>query len=92
MIIALDYDGTYTKDQILWDNFIRICKDRKHTVYCVTMRYPDENLEIENTIGKSCKIIYTSRKAKIKFLESIGIFPDVWIDDQPYFILADAAY
>jgi len=89
MLIALDYDGTYTLDPEFWNTFIINSKKRNHKIIIVTMRYPHEGEEVEEQI-KECSIIYTSRKAKKSFLERMGIFPDVWIDDNPEWIYIDS--
>jgi len=84
MNIALDYDGTYTEDSELWELFIKTATTLGHTVYLVTMRYPEEG--IRHNIG--CPIYYTSRQAKRRFMEeNHGIKFQVWIDDIPEFIL-----
>ena len=76
MLIALDYDGTYTADPELWDWFIDRARQRGHEIKIATMRYPHESIP---DIG--CEIVYTSRKAKF------GCIPaDIWIDDMPHFL------
>lgn len=80
MLIALDYDGTYTADPDFWDLFIEAARVAKHKVVCVTMRYPTEPVP-ELPID----ILYTSRKAK-----SSVITPDIWIDDRPGYIYQDS--
>jgi len=86
MLIAIDFDDTYTKDPELWNNFISNAKNRNHEVICVTMRYPEEGKEVSRTIGMRCKVIFTERQAKKKFLQTMNIRPDVWIDDNPLWI------
>mgnify|MGYP001077490994 CR=1 FL=1 len=86
MLIALDYDETYTKDEELWNHFINTCIRRKHTVICVTMRYESEGLPILNTIGKKCQVYFTGRNAKKIYLDKLGIYPDIWIDDNPMWL------
>lgn len=79
--IALDYDGTYTADRGLWDEFIKLAQARGHVVKILTMRY--ENYK-ETIKDPPCEVIYTGRKAKQgKYLA------DIWIDDQPILITAD---
>ena len=80
MIIALDYDGTYTTDPEFWNLFINNTKKSQHSIFIVSMRYPHETIN-----NVDCEIIYTSRKAK-----SSCFHADVWIDDHPYWILKDA--
>lgn len=83
LVIAIDYDGTYTEDPTLWRSFIKKARSRGHTVLCVTMRY--EYLEgyevLKELRGHVHQIIFTGRKAKKQFLSEWGINPDVWIED-----------
>lgn len=85
MIIALDYDGTYTADPKLWDRFVSDAVKCGHKVICFTMRYKKEPLP-----PMPCDVIYTSRKAKKKFSEELGILVDIWIDDKPAWLFEDA--
>lgn len=82
MKIALDYDGTFTADPELWINFIDNAKKRGHQIFIVTMRYPNETLSHEI----DCEIIYTSRKAKIRFLADLGLTVNIWVDDMPHLL------
>ena len=91
MNLALDYDNTYTRDKFLWNGFIKLAKNFKHNVYCVTMRSPAEGDEVRNDLGAMVdQIIFTSRKAKKEACYKLGIHIDVWIDDMPLFIIKDA--
>lgn len=85
MIIALDFDGTYTLAPELWDKFIELCSFRGHQVVMVTCRRDtDENRD-------ECKIellptfshYFTGLSPKRWFMEQRGINVDVWIDDLP---------
>lgn len=80
MLIALDYDNTYTVDPKLWNRFIHDAEANGHVVKIVTMRYPHEAI-----INAPCDVIYTSRQAKAKTFKA-----DVWIDDSPHWIFQDA--
>lgn len=80
MLIALDYDKTYTADSAMWDDFIYIAQKRGHTVKIVTMRRPKETI-----IGAPVDVVYTSRKAKASVVEA-----DIWIDDSPSWIYQDS--
>lgn len=85
MNIALDYDGTYTKDPELWHAFIASAAARGHRVCCVTMRYPSEPVQMP------CDVIYTGRKAKAAHAQAVHQMAfDIWIDDRPEFILLGA--
>jgi hypothetical protein len=83
MRIALDYDGTYTADPGLWQAFIEIAKARGHEVVCVTMRNVDE---VMTPFGPS-KYYFTDRKAKVPAMAQEGINIDIWIDDQPQWLM-----
>ena len=39
MLIALDYDDTFTRDPEGWLNFAKLMKSRGHEIIGVTMRY-----------------------------------------------------
>lgn len=85
MIIALDYDGTYTEDPDLWISFIDLIKMRRHSVTFVTFR--DDNGNYKNDdIRRDAKrnnidIVYTAGKQKSDCFKA-----DVWIDDMPILI------
>jgi hypothetical protein len=92
MLIALDYDGTYTADVELWDRFIAHSRANGHRVFVVTMRFPHEGDEISRRLlGKVDRIIYTSRGAKRRHLERLGHAVHVWIDNHPEHIIGDAS-
>ena len=92
MIIALDFDDTYTRDPITWDEFILLMQDNGHTVICVTMRTEAEGQQVRENLGELLggRIFFTSRQAKKPFMEKLGININVWIDDNPYWIMYDA--
>lgn len=91
MLIALDYDNTYTRDPIFWDGMISLAKSRGHEVVVATMRSQAEGLQVEGALSSKVDcIIFTNRMAKKPYLERLGYFPSVWIDDCPFFILNNA--
>lgn len=94
MIIALDYDGTYTADPDLWNAFINKALDNKHRVIVVTMRTVEEGALIDPRLSKGfgdrVQIFCTARKAKKKFMRLQGIEPNIWIDDQPDWLYEDS--
>ena len=91
MILALDYDGTYTKDPVMWQAIIPVFRAAGHEVFCCTMRTPKEVSSMDPNLLKHVQVITTSRAAKGPFMEALGIPVDIWIDDNPMFIVADAA-
>jgi hypothetical protein len=88
MIIALDYDGTYTADPVLWDAFIRNAHLKGHQVHVVTMRHESEPVRMGE---QPARIHYTDRKAKLPYMAALGLAVQIWIDDRPDFILQSAA-
>jgi hypothetical protein len=80
MLIALDYDKTYTADPALWDNFVDLAQSRGHTVKIVTMRRPDEAIDTD-----VADVVYTNRKAKSSVIRA-----DIWIDDSPHWVYQDS--
>lgn len=88
MIIALDYDHTYTADPDLWNTFITKAKANGHSVIIATFRYPQEPI-YDSVREKVDKVFYTSRQGKMKFINDRGLYVDIWIDDAPHTILRD---
>jgi len=83
MLISLDYDGTYSADPGLWDQFIALAQARGHEVVCVTARGPDQPVKVP------IEVIYACGKAKEEVMFDLKRDPQIWIDDQPEFILRD---
>lgn len=84
MLIALDYDGTYTADPELFLAFISMAKERGHEVVCVTARNTEEaSIMCPDLIG-SVEVIATDRASKAHHMASLGRMPKVWIDDNPH--------
>lgn len=88
MLIALDYDGTYTVDPALWDGFITAARMRGHEVHLVTMRAESEPVRLGAHVDR---VHYTDRKAKRQYMQARRLSVQVWIDDMPDFIVGDAA-
>src|SRR6266511_2012027 len=89
MLIALDYDDTYTRDPELWINFVRSAQMSGHEVICVTMKHELEGLDMDGQLTSRVRVIYTGRKAKIPYLKALWITPDIWIDERPCCVLND---
>lgn len=86
MLIAIDYDDTWSRDPEFWRGVCTLAEQRGHTVIGVTAREEDEH-------GDMCqhyfrlRRFHTAGKAKRKFVEErMGRPVDVWIDDSPEFI------
>lgn len=91
MIIALDYDKTYTADPVMWDMFIKLAKVQGHEVWIVTMRAEHELEDVlRNCFSKVNGILATNYKAKRSAFKNLrGVEPDIWIDDCPQYVDRD---
>ncbi len=85
MRIGLDYDGTYTAAPSLWKAFIKMALLEGHEVVCVTMRFPQEAIDVP------CPVYYTGRRAKVAWAAENGLDIGIWIDDSPHWLLFGAA-
>lgn len=83
MNISLDYDNTYTRDPKMWDEFVKMVLLSGHSVYCVTLRTPEQGEDVRNSIGRLIPCYFTSMQSKSKYMYAQGIRIDVWIDDMP---------
>ena len=85
LVIAVDFDGTYTADPTLWQNFILAARARGHLVYVVTSRsFFAANQDIFDAVeGVAHHIYFTSGELKQEYMDGIGIAVDIWIDDKP---------
>lgn len=83
MIIAIDYDHTYTADPNLWEIFFRIAKLSGHQVICVTGRNC-WSLDMQlNPLPHNMPIVYSGKELKEKAALKAGYKVDIWIDDMP---------
>lgn len=83
MNIAIDYDGTYTADPLLWGRFIADAELLGHKVYCVTQRRQTEMANMVIPEVPKHRIICADMGSKIYAADSIKLKIDVWIDDDP---------
>lgn len=91
MIIALDYDHTFTEDPAAWCAAMHALRLCGHEIVGVTMRYDHETHGMDPRYADACdRIFFTGRKAKQPFMAERGIIVNVWIDDNPHWILGDA--
>jgi hypothetical protein len=81
MLIAIDYDDTYTADVQLFKRFTAIAQSLGHTVVIVTGR-DEERGEPENT-PQEVRVFMTQKAAKRPYMEALGFKVDIWIDDTP---------
>lgn len=92
MRIAVDYDGTFTADPVLWMAFMADAQRQGHEVFIVTIR---NDLHDEDEWLASLKIrfpVYFTRGVAKRWwcLHHGPGAVDVWIDDTPESILENS--
>ena len=85
MIIALDYDDTFTADRTMWSSFVGLAISAGHSVTFVTYRALDRaegNEDIRSDArALGIPVVYSDGQQKQDVFSA-----DVWIDDSPEFI------
>lgn len=84
MLIALDYDDTFTVDPDFWREVIRMGRERGHEFVCVTGRHTAPDFTREPAIP--CSVVCAPLDYKDPVARAEGIKVDVWIDDCPQYI------
>lgn len=80
MLIAIDWDGTITRDPEWASDAIRSALRRGHRVIIVTGRSPTEQI---HGAPADVPVYYTDGRAKMPWLQFRGIQVDVWIENDP---------
>lgn len=84
MWIALDYDNTFTRAPDEFQKFIDIFGEH-HYIWIVTSRGQDTPIEV---VPKGISgIAYCNYRAKKDVVREMEIPIDIWIDDDPYYII-----
>lgn len=87
MIIAIDYDYTYSADPETFNKVIATFKAAGHNVICVTGREDGVmGVPVRNSIGKLVPVIFAGSVPKRVAARKNGYIVDVWIDDMPMMI------
>ncbi len=80
MLIALDYDDTYTRDPDFWDQVIWLGKTRGHSFVCVTGR---SALPGAHERQIPMPVVLAGDETKKAAAYRAGFAVNVWIDDMP---------
>lgn len=84
MIIAIDYDGTYATDPVLFNSIINLFKAAGHTVICVTGRSAGAmGQPVLDSIGKLVPVVFAGTEWKARAAQQAGYTVSIWIDDMP---------
>jgi hypothetical protein len=86
LLIAIDYDSTFTADMPMWTRFIDHAVERGHRVVCVTARRGsmDQKTEMREALPGSVDVFFAYDRPKRDYMHSVAkLWPDIWIDDTP---------
>ncbi|WP_020396618.1 hypothetical protein [Thiolinea disciformis] len=84
MLIAFDFDGTWTADPATFKAIAEQCQQAGHSCVCITQRAKDDDQQtLENSIGTVMPILYAAGKPKRTVAQEHGLTVDVWLDNQP---------
>jgi hypothetical protein len=85
MLIAIDFDDTYTRDPMGWRGMVQLFRLRGHDFVMVTARSSEgeSGREVRDMIGGLMPIVFAAGMWKKQSAKLNGYHVDVWIDDQP---------
>lgn len=86
MLIALDFDKTYTLHPLMWNNIVWEFKGSGFSVIMVTARSAQhENSDLYRAVKFSgiSEVYFTDGQPKKQYLAALNLHPNVWIDDDP---------
>jgi hypothetical protein len=87
MIIAIDYDGTWSADPELFAGVAKLAAARGHEVWCVTARSDAMMGPVLKMVGPvigEARCISVGRLSKAATFKRLrGVDADIWIDDMP---------
>lgn len=90
LIFSFDFDCTISEDPNTFLILMDILRRSGHTVYVCTGRMkttaPEE---LDFLKDEGYEVIFTEHTAKKKFMESLGINVDIWVDDCPEAVYED---
>lgn len=86
MIIAIDFDKTWTADPELWRMFVTSARKRGHNCIIATGRKACSEDMKKYNLHYNIEVIYCGGEYKEKVCRREGWKVDVWIDDMPSMI------
>ena len=85
MLVAIDYDETYTHNPEAWAQVIRTLKEYGYSVIGATLR--NRYQTVNDQFYRLCdSVIYCAGLAKDDTVTSFGYKINIWIDDKPRYI------
>lgn len=90
-VVAIDFDETISDNPSAWLMVMKTLEMCGYHVVVCTWRYPHTHPEdLQFLVDKGYSIFYTGLRAKRPFMEALGIYVNIWIDDNPWAIENDA--
>jgi hypothetical protein len=94
MLIAIDYDDTFTADPELFKMFVELGKARGHSFVCVTARRdgpcefrgPHRGDQVREAMKGLMPIVFAKHDYKHEAAVKAGYYVDVWVDDHPEWV------
>lgn len=86
MIVAIDYDGTWTADPEAFAAFASLLRRRGHRVLLVTARASGHREVLEACAAHVDRVLFSGGGYKREHCEIEGEFVSIWIDDMPAMI------
>lgn len=85
MLIAIDYDGTFSRDPVLFRALVALGRRMGHAFVLVTGRSNEGQwgAEVRREVGDLMPIVFAANGWKRAAAERAGHKVDVWIDDMP---------
>lgn len=92
LTIAIDFDGTFIADPVLWRMFIEQAHGRGHRCVCVTGRSDEGELtgEVRRAINGLVPVVFAGPNWKRDAARAAGFEVNVWIDDNPEYVACQA--
>lgn len=90
-VVAVDFDETISDNPAAWLLVMSTLEKAGYHVVVCTWRFSHTHPEdLQFLVDKGYAIFYTGLRAKRPFMEALGIYVSIWIDDNPWAIENDA--
>ncbi len=84
LLFAIDFDGTWNEDPILFGEFYDMLTEYGHGCILVTQRSEEWNPEIREVIGDEVEILNCPGSPKVMATIAAGYSVDIWIENNPH--------
>lgn len=92
-VVAVDFDETISDNEHGWLQVLLLLeKIGYHVIICTWRKPTDYPEDLKFLVDKGFTVYYTSQHAKQDYMKQQGINVAIWIDDNPFAILHNAAH